>query len=141
MNFSAPQWNAALYDTKHDFVSKYGEDLLSILDPQPGESILDLGCGTGDLAAQIAASGALVTGIDASPEMIVAAKSKFPDIAFQVASASNFQFPEPFDAIFSNATLHWVLDYDVQCTQQRRKAGAGNGWESKCGFHCLRASR
>ncbi|MGV3765205.1 MAG: class I SAM-dependent methyltransferase [Chitinophagaceae bacterium] len=125
MNTSSLQWNASLYDTKHDFVSKYGEALLDILNAQPGETVLDLGCGTGDLAAQIAASGAVVTGLDFSPEMIAAAQNKFPNIEFQVASASNFQFPGTFDAVFSNATLHWVLDYEgaAKCMYRALRKG------------------
>lgn len=125
MNTFSLNWNASLYDTKHDFVSKYGEALLDILDARPGETILDVGCGTGDLAAQIAASGAQVTGFDFSPDMIDAAKTKFPDIEFHVASASNFQFPGTFDAVFSNATLHWVLDYKgaAQCMYRALRKG------------------
>ena len=125
MYISSLNWNASLYDTKHDFVSKYGEALLDILDAKPGETILDVGCGTGDLAAQIAASGAQVTGFDFSPDMIDAAKNKFPGIEFHVASASNFQFPDNFDAVFSNATLHWVLDYEgaAQCMYRALRKG------------------
>ena len=64
------EWNANLYDAKHDFVWKYGSDVVSLLAPQPGERILDLGCGTGHLTAQIAESGAQVVGVDCSAEMI-----------------------------------------------------------------------
>lgn len=70
------KWNAALYDNKHNFVSKYGEDLVNLLDPKEGEKILDAGCGTGDLAELIRQKGALVTGIDNSVEMIETAKKK-----------------------------------------------------------------
>ena len=103
-------WNASLYDTTFAFVSTYGEDLITWLNPQPGESILDLGCGTGQLAHTIAATGAHVTGIDSSPAMIETAKKTFPDGDFRVADATNFSFPNQFDAVFSNATLHWIPD-------------------------------
>ena len=76
------KWNTALYDNSHSFVSKYGEGLLPLLNAQTGEDILDLGCGTGDLTAQIAQSGAKVVGIDSSAEMIAKAKEKFPRVIF-----------------------------------------------------------
>ena len=69
-------WNASLYDSKHSFVFKYGEDLVEILRPKEGERILDLGCGTGYLASIIARSGATVVGIDNSIEMVTKANIK-----------------------------------------------------------------
>jgi trans-aconitate methyltransferase len=103
-------WDAKLYDDKHSFVFKYGEDLVDLLSPQAGERILDLGCGTGYLTSLIAASGAETIGIDNSPDMIQKAKSEYPAIEFEESSATDFYFAEPFDAIFSNAVLHWVLE-------------------------------
>jgi len=114
-------WNASLYNTKHNFVSDYGADLLLLLKPQPGEHILDLGCGTGTLANEIAKAGATVVGIDSSPEMIDKAKTDYPDIAFKVEDGQNFHFESQFDAVFSNAALHWmmepkkVMDCVLQC--------------------------
>jgi len=102
------KWDSGLYDHKHDFVSKYGEDLIEILNPKPGEEILDLGCGTGDLAEKINAKGAHVTGIDSSIEMIEAARQKYPSIDFEIQSATSFSFDKKFDAVFSNAALHWI---------------------------------
>jgi trans-aconitate methyltransferase len=104
------KWNASLYDNSHNFVSKFGESLLSILDPKEDETILDLGCGTGDLTEKIALSGAKVIGIDKSAEMLSVAKEKFPNINFQQSDAINFELNHQFDAIFSNAALHWILD-------------------------------
>lgn len=101
-------WNAALYDQRHSFVYERGADLLGLLDPKPGERILDLGCGTGHLAAQIAASGARVHGIDASDEMIAQARQNHPQLSFERADATRYRTEEPFDAVFSNAVLHWV---------------------------------
>jgi len=103
-------WNATLYDDKHDFVAKYGEDVVQLLAPQQGERILDLGCGTGYLTHLIAQAGARVVGIDNSSSMIQRAQAAYPDLDFRVLSATDFTFDMPFDAIFSNATLHWVLD-------------------------------
>ena len=80
-------WNATLYDQKHSYVFEYGNSLVSLLAPQPGERILDLGCGTGHLANTIAESGATVIGIDRSPEMIELAQKTYPQLTFQVADA------------------------------------------------------
>ncbi len=104
------KWNAALYDNKHSFVSQYGEALIDWLQPSAGEAILDLGCGTGKLANDIAGFGTTVTGIDASAEMIEKAKVSYPTLKFFVKDATDFSFGEKFDAVFSNATLHWISD-------------------------------
>lgn len=102
------EWNAGLYRDAHAFVFNHGESLLSVLAPQPGEPILDVGCGTGELTAKIAEAGAIATGVDASASMIDAAKGKFPSAAFQVMDAAAMTFEAEFDAVFSNAALHWV---------------------------------
>ena len=93
------KWDSTLYDTKHSFVSKYGEDVVHLLSPQKGEKVLDVGCGTGDLTAMIAASGAIVKGIDLSEEMIGQAIEKFPEISFQVFE----HFRRSFKTIIMNA--------------------------------------
>jgi len=110
-------WNTSLYDQKHAFVFEYGKSLISLLDPQPGESILDLGCGTGHLTNTIAGSGASVVGLDSSQDMIEAARITYPGIEFLQADATNFSLPSTFDAVFSNATLHWVVEAEkaIRC--------------------------
>jgi trans-aconitate methyltransferase len=105
---SNPDWNANLYDAKHAFVWKHGSDVVSLLAPQPGERILDLGCGTGHLTTQIAESGAHILGVDRSPEMIAAAQKSYPNLKFMIADATALPFHSEFDAVFSNATLHWI---------------------------------
>ncbi|MEP6951221.1 MAG: class I SAM-dependent methyltransferase [Ginsengibacter sp.] len=107
------KWNAALYDQSHSFVSKYGGGILSYLNPKPGEIILDLGCGTGDLTNEIFLSQANVIGIDSSYEMIVTAKSKYPEIEFYQMDARHLEFDFQFDAIFSNAALHWIPEKEL----------------------------
>jgi trans-aconitate methyltransferase len=102
------EWNANLYDAKHNFVWKYGADVVSLLDPRAGERILDLGCGTGHLTAQIAESGAQITGVDRSAEMVATARSAYPNLKFEVSDARNLAYREEFDAVFSNAALHWI---------------------------------
>jgi len=101
-------WNSDLYDNKLGFVAGYGKDVMELLKPQPGERILDLGCGTGTLTHEIAKAGAEVTGIDLSEAMLQQARSNYPQLAFIHADAGNFQLNEKFDAVFSNAALHWM---------------------------------
>ncbi len=102
------RWNAPLYDERHQFVWREGRDLVDLLAPQPNERILDLGCGTGHLTHQIAERGASVIGFDRSPAMLNQARSLFPRIRFELADARNFAFGSDFDAVFSNAALHWI---------------------------------
>ncbi len=117
MQKNIQKWNSKLYNNKHAFVYEYGEDLIKILDPKKNERILDLGCGSGQLTAKIGVLAKQVIGIDKSPEMIADAKSTYPKIEFQVADASSFKFIKKMDAIFSNAALHWVTDFEnaIRC--------------------------
>jgi trans-aconitate methyltransferase len=103
-------WDAAHYQDKHSFVWRYGASLLELLAAQPGERILDVGCGTGQLTADIARCGAHVVGLDNSAEMLADARKNFPGLTFVLADASALDFPAPFHAVFSNAALHWVKD-------------------------------
>ena len=105
-------WNPASYESSHSFVWEYGADLLTLLEPRPGERILDVGCGTGHLTARIAESGAGVWGIDSSPAMVAQARQNYPRLHFQLADAQNYRATEAFDAVFSNAALHWMPDAD-----------------------------
>ncbi|HVB99124.1 MAG TPA: class I SAM-dependent methyltransferase [Candidatus Dormibacteraeota bacterium] len=119
------RWSPTLYNAKHSFVWERGADLLPLLAAQAGERILDVGCGTGHLTARIAAAGARVTGIDRSPEMIQEARKSYPDLEFAVADATDFHFDEPFDAVFSNAALHWVREPErvAECIRSALKTG------------------
>jgi SAM-dependent methyltransferase len=84
------EWDASLYNAKHDFVWKCGCDVVFLLNPRSGERILDLGCGTGDLSAQIAESGAQVTGVNRSAEMVGAARLAYPNLKFQMPESFRF---------------------------------------------------
>lgn len=101
-------WNPGHYDSKLGFVSEYGKDVVLLLRPSSGERILDLGCGTGDLTHEISKSGASVVGMDLSESMIVEARKKYPNLQFTVDNGEIFRTDEPFDAVFSNAALHWM---------------------------------
>ncbi len=104
------KWNSEFYDKSHDFVSKHGKGVFEYLKPEKHETILDLGCGTGDLTFEIFKCCRKVIGIDSSEEMIAAARSKFPEIEFERMDAQHLEYKNVFDAIFSNAVLHWVAD-------------------------------
>jgi trans-aconitate methyltransferase len=118
-------WNAQLYDAKHAFVFQYGEDVLNLLNPKPGERILDLGSGTGHLTQKIADAGCQVVGIDNSPEMVTKARAAYPNLEFYQKSGADFEFEEPFDAVFSNATLHWIHTPEkvIACVYRALKPG------------------
>jgi SAM-dependent methyltransferase len=105
---STSQWDAADYARVGGFVPALGAAALELLDPQPGEHILDIGCGDGTLTLKIKEAGADVVGIDNSLSMVAAAKAKGLDA--RLMDAADLKFAEAFDAAFSNATLHWVLD-------------------------------
>ena len=102
------QWNVDLYEDKHSYVWQYGENLLDMLDPKSEETILDLGCGTGQLTAQIAESGAVVIGLDSAESAISQCRKNYPQIEFIVANGADFSLETSFDAVFSNAALHWI---------------------------------
>jgi SAM-dependent methyltransferase len=105
---STSKWNAGDYARVGAFVAALGGAALDLLDPQPGERILDVGCGEGTLTQKISERGATVLGIDNSPEMVAAARAKGVDAL--LLAAEDMQFFAEFDAAFSNATLHWVLE-------------------------------
>lgn len=102
------KWDAGLYDAKHAFVWEKAKGLVDLLAARPGERILDLGCGTGTLTAEIEKGGARVVGVDRSPDMIAEARAKFPAIPFELGDARELPFVREFDAVFSNAVLHWI---------------------------------
>ncbi len=104
----ANRWDPALYDSRAAFVSRAAGGLIDWLEPRSGESILDLGCGTGELAMAIATSGARVVGLDASAEMIAAARERAPALEWIVGDGEALAFDDAFDAVFSNAALHWM---------------------------------
>jgi SAM-dependent methyltransferase len=99
-------WHAATYARNAGFVPALGADVLALLDPRPGERILDIGCGDGVLTAQIAAAGAEVNGLEPAPDLAAAAERRGLRVWRQDAREP---WPEGgFDAVFSNAALHWI---------------------------------
>lgn len=122
---SDQSWDPGLYDGRHAFVWQHGESLLALLAPQPGERILDLGCGTGHLTEQIAGAGASVVGLDHSASMLQQARATYPHVEFIEGDARDFSFAAPFDAVFSNAVLHWVRppEHVVRCVRRALRPG------------------
>lgn len=102
------KWNAQNYKENFSFVPQYGEDVMNLLTVPKGSRVVDLGCGNGTLTKKLAGKGYLVTGIDASGDMVSLAKAEYPELTFLQGDALSFQLPEPADAIFSNAVFHWI---------------------------------
>ena len=107
----AQHWDPQRYNRNAGFVAELGALLIDLLDPRPGERILDLGCGEGALTAKLLDAGAAVVGIDASPEQVAAARERGLDA--RVMNAEALDFDSEFDAVLSNAALHWMLDPDA----------------------------
>jgi len=110
---TASRWSATDYARNAAFVPELGDAVLKLLDPRPGELILDVGCGDGALTQRIAAAGANVIGLDSSAEMIEAARARGIDAFVADAEGMDLQRFGQFDAVFSNAALHWMLDPDA----------------------------
>ena len=108
MTVSTSDWDAGDYGRHGGFVAELGLAALDLLDPRPGEHVLDVGCGDGTLTRKIAERGATVVGIDNHFGMVAAAKASGLDA--RLMDAADLRFDQAFDAAFSNATLHWVLD-------------------------------
>src|SRR6266403_5369903 len=130
---AAGKWTAGLYDAKHAFVWEKARGVVDLLAAKSGERILDLGCGTGALTAEIAACGAHVIGADRSAEMIEEARKKFPAIQFEVCDARALPFSREFDAVFSNAALHWIPEAERVVAGVARALRAGGRFVAEFG--------
>lgn len=104
-------WNANQYADHASFVSEQGLPVLKLLNPKSGERVLDLGCGDGALTQNIEKNGANVHGIDSSPDMIEAAQNR--GLSATVMNGDQLSFNNEFDAVFSNAALHWMTNADA----------------------------
>ncbi|MFI6517282.1 class I SAM-dependent methyltransferase [Spirillospora sp. NPDC050679] len=127
-------WAVTTYDSAFGYVSAHGAPLVDLLDPQPGEKIIDLGCGTGAFTAEIAERGADVLGIDGAPEMIAQAAALHPGLSFAVGDAHTFTTSEAFDAVASNAALHWMTrDPDAVIAQVHAALRPGGRFVAELG--------
>jgi trans-aconitate methyltransferase len=125
MTTEKQNWDAELYEARHSFVWHFGESMVELLDPKPGERILDLGCGPGQLTQKIAEHGASVLGLDSSLDMVGQGRQNYPNLHFVLQDATAMEFEDEFDAIFSNAALHWMLDAEAVARRMYRALRTG----------------
>jgi len=104
-------WNPDRYESDHSYVYEYGKSLIDML-PKEGQRILDIGCGTGRLTKEIDRRGPEAVGIDNSEEMVQKARQNHPEVDFLIGDARGLSFECEFDAVFSNAALHWIPEKD-----------------------------
>ncbi|PYV47372.1 MAG: SAM-dependent methyltransferase [Acidobacteria bacterium] len=136
---SIQEWNAEQYAKNARFVSDLGQAVLDLLNPQPGERILDLGCGDGALTERLVAAGANVVGVDSSADMVRAAKDRGLDA--RVVDGYTLEFDSEFDAVFSNAAMHWMKrDPDAVVAGVYRAIKPGGRFVAEMGGHgCVAA--
>jgi len=126
-------WSPASYLHHAGFVPALGAGVLDLLDPRPGERILDLGCGEGTLTQDIVARGAEVVGVDSSEAQIAAAKARGLDA--RVMDAQALTFDSEFDAVFSNAAMHWMTMPDAVIAGVRRALKRPGRFVAELGGH------
>ena len=127
------RWTSDTYRVNAAYVPALGAAVFALLDPKHGERILDVGCGEGSLTSRIVAAGASVVGIDVSEEMIAAAKARGLDA--RLIDAERLPFDGEFDAVFSNAALHWVRDHDAMLAGVHRALKPGGRFVAEFGGH------
>lgn len=134
-------WDAAGYDADFSVVTASGAVLLDLLAAQPGERVLDVGCGTGHQAAALAAQGVEVLGVDADPAMLDVARAEHPGLAVALVDAQDATAleaavgPEPVDAVLSNAALHWMPRQDEVLAALARVLRPGGRLVAEMGGH------
>jgi trans-aconitate methyltransferase len=135
---SGQRWDPSAYSEHARFVSDLGAPAVDLLAPKPGERILDLGCGDGALTESIAAAGASVVGVDSSEEMVAGARRRGLDA--RLADARKLEFEDEFDAVFSNAALHWMREPDAVIAGVHRALRPGGRFVAEMGGHgCVAA--
>ena len=126
-------WDPERYARNARYVADLGAPVLELLAPKPGERILDLGCGDGALTEKLIQAGASVVGADASEEMVRAARARGIDA--RAVSAYELPFEREFDAVFSNAALHWMPDADRAISRVARALKPGGRFVAEMGGH------
>lgn len=124
------RWDPERYQRNAAFVAELGAPLLELLAPRPGERILDLGCGDGALTERLAAI-ATVLGVDGSANQVAAARAR--GLEASVMDGARLAFHGEFDAVFSNAALHWMRDPDAVIDGVWRALKPGGRFVAECG--------
>jgi trans-aconitate methyltransferase len=137
---TAQTWDPAIYARNARFVSDLGSPVLELLAPKPGERIMDLGCGDGVLTKKLADLGCEVVAVDSSVPQVEAAKKL--GLNAHAISAEELQYEEEFDAVFSNAVLHWIKRTDLMLAGVYRSLKSGGRFVAECGGHgCIHKIR
>lgn len=131
-------WDPDRYAAHARFVSDLGAPVVELLDPRPGERVLDVGCGDGALTEKLVEAGCRVVAIDTSPEQVRAARERGLDA--RVADATDLDFVGEFDAVFSNAVLHWIREPDAALSAIHRALAPGGRLVAELGGHGCVAS-
>ncbi|MBV8935280.1 MAG: methyltransferase domain-containing protein, partial [Alphaproteobacteria bacterium] len=126
-------WSAKRYARTAHFVPALGVPVLELLAPRPGERILDLGCGDGVLTEKIVAAGATVVAVDAGSDMVSAARARGLDA--RVMDGQKLTFDGEFDAVFSNAALHWMRDQEAVLAGVHRALKPAGRFVAEMGGH------
>jgi len=126
-------WDPALYAANAAFVPALGAPVLALLSPRPGERVLDLGCGDGVLTEKLVAAGCEVVGVDADAAMVAAAQARGLDA--RLGDARALAFTAEFDAVFSNAALHWVGAPETVTAGVARALKPGGRYVGEFGGH------
>lgn len=137
---SAQTWDPTTYARNARFVSDLGAPVVELLAPKYGERILDLGCGDGALTKKLVDLGCKVVAVDSSPAQVEAAGKLGLDA--HVMSAEALPFREEFDAVFSNAVLHWIKRADLVIAEVYRSLRPGGRFVAECGgYGCVQKIR
>src|SRR5580698_543657 len=129
----AQTWDPATYARNARFVSDLGSPVVELLAPKPGERILDLACGDGVLTKKLSDLGCEVVAVDSSTPQVEAARRL--GLNAHVMKAEELPYREEFDAIFSNAALHWIKQADAVIAGVYRSLRPGGRFVAECGGH------